>query len=127
MHDDEMRAMLIEYMNKGFLENIMALFRQEPELCRFIPDLMGAEQIRVRLGTTALVEELAVYERDKLLVAVPGLAALLGHENATIRGDAASVLGMIRDRAAGEALRKALQDAHPGVRAAAKEALEEIG
>ena len=56
MTDDEMRDMLIEYMGKGFLENIIALFKQEPELARFLPDLLGQENLMVRLGATALVE-----------------------------------------------------------------------
>ena len=65
-------------------------------------------------------------DRDKLRIAVPGLARLLDHENPTIRGDAVSVLGMIRDSTAIEALRKTLHDAHPGVCEAVREALAEI-
>jgi len=63
--DDDMRAMLIEYMGKGFLENIIAMMKQDPSAVRFIPDLLGDEAIMVRLGATALVEEL---ERKRLEV-----------------------------------------------------------
>ncbi len=127
MQDHEMRAMLIEYMGKGFLENIIALFKQDHTLHRFIADMLGDDNIRVRLGATALVEELARGHRDELKTAVPGLIVLLRHENPTIRGDAASVLGIIKDKAARSALREILQDGHPGVREAARDALTEIG
>ena len=127
MQDHEMKAMLIDYMGKGFLENIIALFKQDSSLYRFIADMLGNEHIRVRLGATALVEELVLEHRSELHAAVPAIIELLKHENPTIRGDAASVLGTIRDRSACEALEACLQDSHPGVREAVKDALSEIG
>ena len=127
MNDAEMKAMLIEYMGKGFLDNIIAMFKQDRSLCRFIPDMLGDEQIRVRLGATALLEELAAEQWKELATATPGLIALLQHGNPTIRGDAASALGLIKDRSARTALTACLQDTHPGVREAANEALEMLG
>jgi HEAT repeat protein len=126
MNDNEMRDMLIDYMGKGFLDNIIALCRQDLSVMRFIPDMLGSENIRVRLGATALVEELALQQRNELRAAVPGLIELLKHENPTIRGDAASALGMIKDRAAENALQMSLEDDHPGVREAARDALAEL-
>ena len=126
MEDNEMRAMLIEYMGKGFLDNILALFKQDPSLYRFVADLLGDEQIRVRLGATALVEELVGEHREELNDAVPGLITLLQHENPTIRGDALSALGIIKARAAQAAIETCLNDVHPGVREAAQEALDAI-
>ncbi len=127
MQDHEMKTMLIDYMGKGFLDNIIALFRQDPEVYRHIADMLGDDNIRVRLGVTALVEELAREQRRELQSAVPGVVALLKHENPTIRGDAASVLGIIKDKGSAGALRECLEDSHPGVREAARDALEEIG
>ncbi len=126
MEENEMRAMLIEYMEKGFLDNIIAMFRQDQSLCRFIADMVGDEQIRVRLGATALVEELVGEHREGLDAAVPGLIALLKHDNPTIRGDALSVLGTIRALAARAAIEACMADVHPGVREAAEEALDAI-
>src|SRR5512139_546761 len=128
MNDDETQAMLIEHMGRGFLENIIALFRQEPELMRFIPAMIADEQVAVRLGTTALVEELAAPEhRDRLRAAVPGLVGLLGNENPTIRGDAANLLGLIGDPAADGPLRRLLEDPNAAVREIAGDALRDIG
>jgi HEAT repeat protein len=126
MNDDELRAMLIEYMGKGFLENILALMKQDPSLVRFIPDMVGDEAIVVRLGATALIEELAGDRRRSLVDAVPGLVALLGHENPTIRGDAANVLGIIGDPSALPALTERYRDLNAWVRDIAREAVEEI-
>jgi hypothetical protein len=127
MNDDELRAMLIEYMGKGFLENIIAMMKQDPLTVRFIPDLLGDDALVVRLGATALVEELVRGHRQVLSGAVPGLLRLLAHENPTVRGDAANVLGIIGDRSAREALEKLRDDANPSVREIALEALAEIG
>jgi HEAT repeat protein len=126
MNDIEMRAMLIEYMGNGFLDNIIAMFKQDGSLYRFIPELLGDDNLRVRLGVTALVEELVVEHREELAAAVPGTIGLLKHENPTIRGDAASVLGTIRDASAIAALRICLHDGHPGVREVARDALAGI-
>jgi hypothetical protein len=92
MNDTEMKDMLITYMGKGFLDNIIAMFRQDTSLYRFIADMLGDDNMRVRLGATALVEELAEGHRVELRAAVPGIINLLKHDNPTIRGDAASVL-----------------------------------
>jgi hypothetical protein len=126
MNDDELRTMIIEYMGRGFLENIIALMKQDPATVRFIPDLIGDDNIMVRLGATALAEELAKDHRQVMGGAVPGLVALLGHENPSIRGDAANVLGIIRDSSALEALRNFRADKHPAVREIIQEILQEI-
>ena len=118
--------MLIDYMGRGFLDNIIALFRQDGSLYRFIPDLLGDEQMRVRLGAVALVEDLISEHREEMKMAVPGLIMLLRHGNPTIRGDAASLLGTMKARSARAALEDATGDLHPGVREAALDALREL-
>ncbi len=125
MNDDEMRAMLIGYMGKGFLENIIAMMKQDPSAARFIPDLLGDDALVVRLGATALVEDLAKEHRKVLAGAVPGLVRLLAHENPTIRGDAANALGIIGDPSAHEELSKLLNDENPSVREIVQDALRE--
>ena len=118
--------MLVEYMEKGFLENIVALFKTDNTLYEFIPEMLSDGNMRVRIGTAALVEELTGGHSDELKMIVPGLTSLLTHDNPNVRGDAAYVLGIIGDRSAGVALQAALSDENPGVRESAKDALEEI-
>ena len=126
MNDEELQTMLIEYMGRGFLENIIAMMKQDGGLLRFIPTMLSDDAIVVRLGTTALVEELAREHRQALVGIVPGLAALLGHESPTIRGDAANALGIIGDPSAFGLLRELCHDANPLVRDIAREAVQEI-
>jgi len=126
MERGEMKQMLMEYMEKGFLENIVALFKTDNTLYEFIPGMLSDGNMRVRIGTAALVEELAGDHSVELKTIVPGLTALLLHDNPNVRGDSAYVLGIIRDQSAGAALRTALNDENPGVRESARDALEEI-
>jgi ribonuclease HI len=126
MEHDEMKRMLVEYMANGFLENIVALFKTDASLYAFIPEMLSDDNMRVRLGTAALVEELAGNHSVELKAIVPGLTALLTHESPIVRGDTAYVLGIIRDHSAAVALREALNDENPGVRESAKDALDEI-
>jgi hypothetical protein len=126
MNDDELRVLLIEHMGKGFLENIIAMMKQDRSMVRFLPDMLGDEAIAVRLGATALVEELVKDHRHVLAGAVPGVIALLAHESPTVRGDAANVLGIIGDRSARESIVRLLEDRTAAVREIAREALEEI-
>ncbi len=124
MNDDEIRDMLIEYMGKGFLENIVAMFKQDNSLYKFLPDMLGDDTIRVRLGATALVEELIGEYREEFRTAVPGIIGLLGHESPTIRGDAAYVLGILGDPSAARPLEDMLADKNDAVREAARDALD---
>ncbi len=127
MQNSEMKNMLVDYMGKGFLDNIIALFRQDRSLYRFIPDMLGDENMRVRLGVAALVEELSKEHETELRDAVPGIIELLTHKDPTIRGDAVYVLGMIKDPLAREPLNHALNDENAAVRDAVRDALAEIG
>ncbi len=127
MQDSEIQSMLVEYMGRGFLDNIIALFKQDATMYPFIAAMLADDNIRVRLGATALIEELASEHQAELKAAVPGIMALLRHENPTIRGDAVSVLGIIKDERAREAIEASLQDSHAGVREAAAEALDVMG
>jgi hypothetical protein len=127
MHDEEMKEMLVDFMGRGFLDNIIALFRQNVTLYPFIADMLGSENIRVRIGAMALIEELVKEHRIDLRASVPGLIGLLRDGNPTIRGDAASALGIIKDKAAERALQESLEDGNPGVREAARDALAEMG
>lgn len=126
MDREEMKKMLIEYMGKGFLENIIALFKTDDSLYDLIPDMLSDENMRVRLGTAALVEELMNGYRDNIRKVVPGIAALLKHDDPNVRGDAAYVLGVIKDPGAIPHLEAGLNDENAGVREVIRDALADI-
>ncbi len=118
--------MLIEYMGKGYLDNIVALIKADRSLFALIPGLLGDGNMRVRLGAAALVEELSAEYKIEMRAAVPGIIELLKHENPVIRGDAAYVLGIIKDLSSREALAASLHDSNPAVREAANDALTQV-
>ncbi len=70
--------MLFKHMDKGFLDNIITLSKQDRSLYRFIPDVPGDENMRVRLGATALVKELSNEHKTELRNSVPELLSFWG-------------------------------------------------
>lgn len=119
--------MVADYMEGGFLENIISMFKQDNSYYPLIGTLLGDERSRVRIGTAALVETLKDHDSDNLLLAIPGIAKLLKDENATIRGDAAYLLGIIGHCNALPFLTEARNDDHHLVRETVEEAIMEIG
>lgn len=122
----DMKTMIADYMEKGFLENIIDMFKHDKSLYVLIGELMTDERMRVRLGISALVEALAKEDREKMSDAIPGIAQLLRNVNPTIRGDAAYLLGIIGQREVIPFLAEAAEDDNPGVREIVREAIEEI-
>jgi hypothetical protein len=117
MEENEMQAMLIEYMEKGLPRQYHRHVQTGP-----LP-----LPVRRRHGRRRAAPGAARSNGAGGGVAEPGLIALLKHENPTIRGDALSVLGTIKARAARAAIEACLADTHPGVREAAEEALNALG
>lgn len=113
-------------MGKGFLENIIDMFKHDRSLYPLIGELMADGRIRVRLGISALVETLAREDPENIVTSIPSIAVLLKNENPTIRGDAVYLLGMVGHRDAVPFLVGALDDENSDVREFAREAIEEI-
>jgi len=124
--DDDLRSMIADHMEAGFLENIIDMFRHDSGLYSLVGKLIQDERVRVRVGVTALIEELKVLDSLNIFRAVPDLLPLLGHKEAVVRGDAANLLGIIRDKATVPFIEKLLRDENPNVRLLAAEAIEEI-
>ena len=122
----DIKSMIADYMEKGFLENIIDMFKHDANLYPLIGDLMADERMRVRLGVTALVETLAREDPENIPVSLPSIAALLKNPSPTVRGDAAYLLGIIGHRGAIPFLAGALDDENADVREFAREAIEEI-
>ncbi len=118
--------MIAEYMEKGFLENIVDMFKQDKSYYPMIGDLIADERIGVRIGTTAMVETLKEDDSANLPAAVPGLVKILKNPIATIRGDAANLLGIIGHRDALPFLQDASDDKQEQVREAVAEAINDI-
>jgi len=118
--------MLADYMENGFLDNIVDMFKHDKRYYPLIGELLGDERSRVRIGTFALVETLKTEDDDNVLLAIPGIAKLLNDPNATIRGDAAYLLGVIGHKGALPFLVSASDDEHDLVRETIEEAIKDI-
>ncbi len=113
--ESELREMIADYMERGFLENIIDMFKHDSTLYSMVGDLISDERIRVRIGITALMEELSGERPQDVSLAVPSLVPLLSAESPTVRGDAAYLMGLTGDSDAIEKLRPLLRDSDPRV------------
>ena len=118
--------MIADYMENGYLENIIDMFKHGPEYYQYIGKMLGDERMGVRIGTFALVETLVDVENNNLPASIPGITSLLNDPNITIRGDAAHLLGIIGHKDALPYLENAIHDEHEMVRENVSEAIEEI-
>jgi len=107
--------MIADYMEKGFLSNIIAMFKADTSLYNLIGELISDERLMVRVGITALMEELRMIRPEEARLAVPSLLPVLNNENPTIRGDAAYLTGLVGDDKDREALKPLLDDPNPQV------------
>jgi hypothetical protein len=126
MIDSELKKMVLDHMEKGFLDNIIDMFRHDEQLYPLIIDMIKDERMRVRLGGAALVEELAKTSREPFIVILPTISELLKDSSATIRGDAAYLLGVIGLEKALPCLIEASKDEDENVRSIALDALKQI-
>jgi HEAT repeat protein len=122
----DLRSMIADHMETGFLENIIDMFKHEPALYSLVADLIRDERVRVRVGVTALIEDLAISDKGNISKAVPNLLPLLAHGEAVVRGDVSNLLGIIGDKCAIPLLESLLRDENPNVRLIAQEAIEEL-
>jgi len=123
----DLLQMIGEYMENGFLENIIDMFRHDTTLYSLVGELIQDERVRVRLGVTALMEELRKVDPDHVILAQDHLMPLLDHTEAVVRGDAANLIGIIGDRKSLPGLKALLDDENGSVRIIAREAVQEIG
>jgi len=117
--------MIADYMEQGFLSNIVSMFKENPALYELTGALLQDERFRVRIGTTALLEELQALYPEEARAALPSLLPLLTSPHPTVRGDAAYLIGLVGTREDRTALKPLLKDAHPQVRQIVGEILHE--
>jgi HEAT repeat protein len=125
-NDAGLRQMIADYMENGFLENIIDMFRHDRSLYGLLGELIQDERVRVRIGVTAMMEELRTLDSPNLPACVPVLLPLLDHDSPVVRGDVTNILGLIGDRGLLPVLEKMRSDEDPNVRIIAEEAIAEI-
>jgi len=122
----DLQQMISDYMENGFLDNIIDMFRHDNSLYDLIGPLIQDERVRVRIGVTALMEELKRLDPANINLAKKNLLPLLANANAVVRGDAANLIGIIGDNDSLPLLKQCLLDPHEGVRIIATEAIAQL-
>src|SRR4030043_1046269 len=122
----DIKSMIADYMEKGFLDNIIDMFKHDSSLYAYIGNLLTDERLVVRIGILALVETLKTENPENLSKAMPSVIPLLKDQNPVVKGDAAYLLGMIGHVDAIPFLEEIIKDENANVRIIAKEEIEEM-
>lgn len=121
--DEEIKKVIGDFLEMGHVENIVAMFKQEPRYYAMTGDLLRDERYMVRLGLAVLFEELVASRPEKVPLAVPSLLPLLPEQDPFLRGEAANLLGIIGTPEALAALKPLLADPDPQVAEIARDIL----
>ena len=114
--DIDMQQVISDFLELGHVENIVAMFKQDRSLYNLTGDLLRDERYTVRLGIAVLFEELADIHPMEISLAIPSLLPLLQEQNPILRGEAATILGIIGSRDALKQLKKLEDDPDPQMR-----------
>lgn len=108
--DEELVTVIADFLALGHVDNIVAMVRQEPRYLAWAGRLLEDERYSVRIGVLVLFEYLIDLCPAHLPLALPGLIERLHHPTEWVRGEAASVLGIIGSDEALAALPPLLND-----------------
>lgn len=126
--DAELKKVIGDFLDMGHVENIAAMFRQEPRYYGWTGEILNDPRFQVRLGVSVLFEELRLSQPEKIDLAIPSLLALLHAvplPPSYVRGEAISVLAIIGSDEAMAAVRAAAADPDPQVSEVARDILGE--
>ena len=93
--DTELLSVIKDFLEMGHVENIAAMFQQEPRYLEWTGAVLDDERFNVRLGVSVLFEELQARRCMHLERAVASLKQLLDSDQPLLRGEALSVLAII--------------------------------
>jgi HEAT repeat protein len=121
----EMVKTIADFIEAGHVENIVAMFKQETHYYQYTGQLISDERFMVRMGMAVLFEELAAARPRDVPLAVPSLLPVLEAQTPYLRGDAATLLGIIGTEEARAHIRKLLDDPDAQVREIAADILQD--
>ena len=124
--DGELKGVIADFLEMGHVENIFEMFKREPLYYEWVGELLNDERFNVRLGLSVLFEELKSQHPRDLSLAIPSLLTALENGPAYVRGEAASLLGIIGTPEALEGVRRVLQDESQQVAEIAEDVLRDV-
>ncbi len=125
--DEELLQVIADFLNMGHVENIVAMYKQEPRYYDWTGILLTDERFAVRLGVCVLFEYLVEERPDDVCLAIPSLVHHLQHEQSWVRGEAVTVLGIISTREALAHVKNMLADPDDQVVEVARDILRQAG
>ena len=123
--DDELIEVMADFLEMGHVENIVAMYKQEPRYYEWTGRLLTDERFAVRLGVSVLFEYLVEQRPDDVGLAIPSLTEQLEHTNSWVRGEAVNVLGIIGSEEALVQVEKMVEDPDSQVAEVAADILQE--
>ena len=125
--DNELISVIADFLEMGHVENIVAMYKQEPRYYDWTGELLTDERFAVRLGVSVLFEYLADERPEDIELAVPSLVRQVDNPNSWVRGEVVSVLGIIGTQEALQQVQKLVADPDSQVVAVARDILQEAG
>lgn len=120
------KSYLIEQLETGRFDNVRLLFEKLEDYDDLLPELAMDMNLRVRSGVYRLLLELEEDFGPRFARLGPALAERLGQEEATLRGDLCSAIGLVGTPVQISALEDLLNDPNRQVQELAAEAIDEI-
>lgn len=112
---EELLKVIGDFLEMGHVENIVAMFKKDDSLYGLTGDLLRDERFAVRLGMAVLFEELVPLRPHDTSKAIDSLLPLLTETVPVLRGEAATILGIINTDEALHTLKPLRNDPDPQV------------
>jgi HEAT repeat protein len=114
--DQEMITVIADFLEQGLADNIVSMFRSDPQYYQLVGEILQDERFAVRMGMVLVFDELAAAGVTDTARAVPVLKPLLAPETpAYIRGEAVTLLGIIGTEESLELLAPLVRDDDPQI------------
>ena len=123
--DEELLAVMADFLEMGHVENIVAMYKQEPRYYEWTGQLLTDERFAVRLGVSVLFEYLIEQRPEEVRLAIPSLTEQLENSEFWVRGEAVNVLGIIGGEDALTLVKKMVRDPDDQVAEVARDILKD--
>ncbi len=121
---EELIKVIGDFLEKGHVENIIAMFKQDTSCYELVGDILKDERFMVRMGVAVLFEELVLARPAEVNFSIPSLLPLLSDDTSYIRGEAATILAIINTPESLVALTPLQNDPDPQVAEIVRDVLE---
>lgn len=115
----ELLKVIADFLLIGYVENIIAMFKQKPRYYQGTGELLDDGRYAVRLGVPVLFEYLVSDRSGDVHISVPSRTRALQHETSWVREEAVSVLAGISNNEATGLIKPMEDDPAPQVAAIA--------